>query len=508
MRKNDCVIIGDSLAAIHIANELAQDDFTVLLVRPDIAPVEVYESPKGAFVTDIASGCDLSFYSAGEYSGNLYGFKDKFELLPYPYRFHFNGKTLNEPGPDTEFLRVLSKQFPNHTDSLMRFYTALDFFDGIIDEIETKTGFIPPYSPKEMLVVFSQVYPWTSQIIKKASSISFARFLSDFNLPDEMDQLYTLMINDHLNLGLDSIDSLTGAGIITRRHHGLTYLQDGLPAFKDAMLDQLRSCENAEIIGGKKIDYIKTSAGIVYKIFIDQRDAHSVDWIIVDESIGLLGMDGSPASDAKFHPLGYYSNSHLDFKLCLGWEDKPHHDLPVGVNFILKDPKFPPHAPHSIRVDIMPPDLDDAFGLKTRVTVRGKYPVERILSSWGEKVDRDEMRKELLGLIEGELLLPSSKPVFAELILPKNVNDPFKETTDKNSSVTPFKFANEHINARVIQPTGINGGSIRLAFRCAERIAGEIKRKLTRRRILHEIAVKPIIKYPGFDKVVGVEPKR
>ena len=508
MRKNDCVIIGDSLAAIHIANELAQDDFTVLLVRPDIAPVEVYETPKGSFVTDMASGCDLSFYSAGENAGDLYGFKNKFDLLPYPYRLHFKDKTLNEPGPDAHFLRQLSRRFPNHAESLIRFYDVLDLYDGIIDEIETKTGILPPFTRKEMLTVYTQFFPWTSGIVNKAMSTSFARFLSRFNLPEEMVQLYTLICNDHLNLGLDSIDSLTGVGIIIRRHHGLTYFQDGLLAFRDAMLEKLRSCQNAEIIGGKKIDCIKTSAGIVYKIFIDQRDAHPVDWMIVDETIGLLGLDGNLASEAKFHPLEYYSNSHLDFKLCLAWEDEPHHDLPVGVNFILKDSKFPTHAPHSIRVDVMPPDSDDAFGLKTRITVRGRYPVERIVSSWGEKVDRDEMQKELLGLINGELFLPSSEPAFAELILPKNVNDPFKDDTDKKTSVTPFQFANEHFNARVIRPTGINGGSLRLAFRSAERIAGEIKGKLNRRRILHEIAVKPIINYPGFDKVVGAEQKR
>ena len=81
MKNHDCVIIGDSLAAIHIANELAREEFTVMLVKPDISPVEVYDSPKGAFECDLASGIDLVYYSSRYNSDDLYGFTEKFETL-------------------------------------------------------------------------------------------------------------------------------------------------------------------------------------------------------------------------------------------------------------------------------------------------------------------------------------------------------------------------------------------------------------------------------------------
>ncbi|MCD6216847.1 hypothetical protein J7L05_03170 [bacterium] len=507
MKKHDCVVIGDSLAAIHMANELAGEEFSVMLVRPDIAPVEVHETPKGAFECDLASGCDLAFYSMRESPGELYGFIDDFELLQYPFRLLGSGFALDEPGNDDEFLRQLSKRFPNRRNSILRFHNKVSYLHDIVHEIEIKTGLNPPYKKASSLHIITQLFPWIYVAVAKASKTSFARFISRFNLPEEMVNLYTLMCNDQLGLGMDSIDTLSGIELVMRRRHGLTRPKQGWIGFKNAMLDKLRSNKNATIVGGKKIDLIKSNAGIVNEIYIDERDAHPVDWIFVDESPGLLGFEELKSGECRFKPLGYYSNSHLDFKLFLGWEDEPPRNLPVGVNFICKDTKYPPHAPHVVRVDVMPPDIDDPYGLKTRITVRGKYPVERIVSSSGDKVNRDDVQKELIGLLD-EIAVPDSEPAYVELVLPQNANDPFKSDAEKLKSVTPSEFVAQHVNARLIKSSGINGGNLRIAFHSAEAIASEINRMLNIKKFFKEIAVKQLIKYPGFDETVGVEPKR
>ncbi len=507
MKKHDCVVMGDSLAAIHMANELADEEFSVMLIKPDISPIEVHETPKGAFECDLASGCDLVHYSSRDNAGDLYGFTDDFEILPFPFHLIGSGLALDEPGGDNEFLLQLAKKFPNHRISILRFQHHVSILHDMIYEIQVKTGLNPPYNQTEALHIITQMFPWNYLVIAKASKTSFAKFIVNFNLPEEMVNLYTLMCSNMLGLGMDSIDTLSGVELIMRRRHGLTRPKKGWAAFKNAMLDKLRANKNATIIGGKKIDLIKSSAGVVYEIYIDDRDVHPVDWMIVDESPGLLGFDGSRGGECKFKPLGYYSNSHLDFKLFLGWESEPPGNYPVGVNFVCKDFKYPPHAPHVVRVDVMLSDVDDPHGLKTRITVRGKYPVERIISSWGDKFKRDDMQNELLSLLD-EIAVPDTEPTYVELVLPKNISDPFKSDADKPKSITPSEFADQHLNARVIKSSGVNGGNMLIAFHSAEKIASEIIRPLQIKKFFQDIAVERIIKYPGFVETVGMESKR
>lgn len=505
MKQHDCVIIGDSLSAIHMANELARKDFTVMLVKPDISPVEVYDSPKGAFECDLASGIDLSYYSSRYNSDGLYGFTDNFETLPFPFRMTGSGFDLVEPGNNDDFLRLLTRKFPNHKEAIQRFEHDVSILHDMLYEIQVKTGLNPPFKQMETLHVITQMFPWNYYVIHKASKTSFARFIAKFNLPEEILNLFTLKSSNQL--GLDSLDTLSAVELIMRRRHGLTRPKTGWASFKTAMLDKLRENQNATIIGGKRIDLIKSKAGVVTEIYIDERDVHPVDWMIVDETPGLFGVDGAMDKECKFTPLGYYSNSHLDFKLFLGWECEPPKDFPVGINFLCKNYKYPPHAPHVVRVDIMPFNADDSHGLKTRITVRGKYPVERVISSWGDKFDKVEMRKELMSLLD-VIDVPTSEPAYAELVLPKNVNDPFKKDEDKPKSITPSDFADQHLNVRVIESSGINNGNMRIAFHSAEKIAYEITRCQRAKKLYKDIAFKPIIVYPGFCETVGIGPKR
>lgn len=496
MRKHDCVVIGDSLAAIHAAVQFAGAGFPVLLVRPDISPVELYETSKGTFECDIASGCDLSYYFNDIRADDLYGFRNNLEVLPYPYRTRTPRISLDEPGHDDAFLREIPSKIPGYNESILRFHAQISYLHDLVNEIEAKTGLIPKYSESSMPKLFTKLDPVTFANLSRMMNTSFKTMLSRFSLPEELMVHYTLICNDHLGLSPDSVDAITGAEVITRRRHGLNRPDSGWIALKDAMLEALRKRDRVSIIGGKRIDLVKSSAGFVFEIYIDERNVHPVDWLVIDESIGMLGFEGSTKTQGRFTPLGFYSRSHLDFKLCIGWSEMPPQNWQTGVNFVYTKTEFPHQAPHMVRVDVMPPESDNRYELKSKLTIRGRYPVERITTSWGQKVNRDELQDELMQAIKGYIPMPESEPVFAKLILPENYSDPFGDM--ESTIYAPREFRNLHKNVRLINASGINGGNMRFAFRSAERIAREIGLRVGVRRFFEDIALKPIVVRPGF----------
>lgn len=501
MQKHDCMVIGDSLAAIHTACELSSESY-VTLIRPVTIPVELHETPLGTFDCDLASGCDLSYFAAGEDAGNLYGVLDNIKLFKEAFHFWEKDSHLVEPTSQTEFLLKLSRQYPDHSEFISRFGSQIDHIHDILDEIETKTGLIPPFLPKQSVRIFSQLHPWVSAQVTRLQNIRFGRFLASFNLPADLVQLYNVMCHDFTGLGPESLDTLTGIALITRRFHGLSYPDGGWVTLKDAMLEHLRNSPNCKIIGGKPVDIIRSSSGVAYEVCIDERDAHQFDWLIVDQTVGMLGFDGHYSAQARFYPLSCYSRSQVDFKLFVGWESQSPKNFPVGVNYIYADTKFPPQAPHLVRVDCMPEDKSGDSELKTKLTLRGKYPCERIVSSWGARVDSSIIQDQLIRfLIDSSIPLPASEPDYLEMVFPSDCQNPF-ETDTKCAAVSPDEFARNHKNVWCIHGSGINGGSMRLAFRCGERIASHINQQKRIRQVLHDMVVKPVKMVPGFAKIL------
>jgi hypothetical protein len=497
MQKHDCVVIGDSLAAIHSACELTSGSY-VTLIRPVTIPVELHETPLGTFDCDLASGCDLSYYMAGEDAGGLYGILDKTKLLKESFHLWEKDSHLVEPTNRNEFLLKLSKQYPGHSEFISRFSCQIDHIHDILDEIETKTGLIPPFLIKQSVRIFSQLHPWVSSQVARLQNIKFGRFLASFNLPPDLVQLYNVMCHDSTGLGLESLDTLTGTALITRRFHGLSYPDGGWITLKDAMLKHLRNCPNCRIIGGKPVDIIRSSSGVAYEVCIDERDAHQFDWLIIDQTLGMLGFEGHYSTQARFSPLSCYSRSHVDFKMFVGWKSEPPKKFPVGVNYIYADTKFPPQAPHLVRVDCMPEDKSGESELRTKLTLRGKYPCERIVSSWGARTDSSAIQDELTRfLIDSSIPLPQGDPDYIEMVFPSDCQNPF-ETGIKCNAVSPDEFARNHRNVWCVNSSGINGASMRIAFRCAERIASQINQQKRLKQILHDIAVKPAKLVPGF----------
>lgn len=502
MQKHDCVVIGDSLAAIHTACVLSSGSY-VTLIRPVTIPVELHETPLGTFDCNLASGCDLSYYKAGEGAGNLYGILDKIKLLKESFHLWEKDSHLVEPTNQNEFLFELSRHYPDHSEFISRFVSQIEHIHDILDEIETKIGLIPPFPLNQSVRIFSQLHPWTSAQITRMHSIRFGQFLASFNLPADLIQLYNVMCHDYTGLGPESLDTLTGVAIITRRFHGLSYPEGGWITLKDAMLQHLRNCPNCAIIGGKPVDIIRSSSGVAYEVCIDERDAHQFDWLIIDQTIGMLGFDGHYSAQARFSPLNCCSRSHVDFKMFVGWKSQPPKSFPVGVNYVYADTKFPPQAPHLVRVDCMPDDNSDDSELKTKLTLRGKYPCERIVSSWGARTDPSVIQDELIRfLIESSIPLPASDPDYVEMIFPSDCQNPF-ETGKKCNAISPDEFARNHRNVSCIQLSGINGASMRIAFRSAERIASHIHHQKRLKQILHDIAVKPAKLIPGFSETLN-----
>ena len=505
MPKYDAIVIGDSLAAIHLALELARSDVSVLVVRPDSFPVEICETEAGSFDCDLASGCDLSYYASGDKAGDLYGFAKGFELHPFPFHLKGPSFSIDEPSEDFDFQIDFAKSFPAHRSCLMAFLTQLKFIHELADEIETKTGTGSCFKDVKDAVFLSHLPPWTYKHVKRLTSMSFCTFLSQFNLPSEFEKLYEVMCHDICGLGPDSIDALTGAEMITRRYHGLSRPSCGWISLKDAMLARFRGRSGADIIGGHKIDMIKSSAGIVYQVLIDERGEYTTDWLIVDETISLLAKQFIGAGGEKFIPLGFHSYSHASFRMLLGWKTKPPYAWPVGVNYYYNDMRFPPQAPHFLRLDVVPPVQDDEYGFPTRLTVRGNYPWERLVTSWGDRISLDEISSEIISSVSKALDFPSSEPDFARLVLPEKFYDPYSSDNHTKETLTPARFAMEHQNVRVIPSSGINGGNIRLAFRAAERIAKEIQHKIELKKKIWDIVVAPIEGSPSYKRILNAD---
>ena len=505
MPKHDAIVVGDSLSAIHLALELAQSDISVLVVRPDVFPVEVFETEIGQFDCDLASGCDLSYYAIDEKAGGLYGFAKNFDLYPFP--FHLKSPTLNldEPANDFDFQLKVAKIFPAHRSCLMAFLTQLKFIHELADEVETKSGIGGWFRDAKDSILLSHLPPWTYRHVKRLTSMSFCAFLSQFDLPVEFEKLYEVMCHDIYGLGPDSIDALTGAEMITRRYHGLSRPPGGWISLKDAMLTRLRGRRGISIIGGRKIDSIKSSAGIVYQVLIDERGEHTSDWLVIDETIGLLAKDFTGAGAGKFIPQDFHSISHAGFRMFLGWKTKSSGDLPVGVNYYYRDIRFPPQAPHLMRFDVIPINQNDPYGFPTRLTVRGNYPWERLSTSWGDRISTKELSSEIINTVSKVLNVPSNEPDFAHLVLPAKYHDPYSSNSPVNETLSPNKFAIEHQNVRVIPSSGINGASMRLAFRAAERIAKDIRARIELRKKIRDIVVAPIEGSPSYQKILKAD---
>jgi len=499
MPKHDVIVIGDSLAAIHCALELARGDISLLFVRPDNYPTEVHETPRGAFDSDIASGCDMSYYFAGENAGNLYGLADKIEKHPFSYRLKTPSLYFEEPTRDYDFQVELVKVFPAHKCELMSFICHSKFIHELADEIEIKTGVGTKFRDIKSSRLFTQLSPWSYNTAKSLIMQSFSDFLAPFNLPEEFNNLYEVMCHDQFGLGPDSIDALSGVELITRRFHGLSYPKGGWMVLKDAMLESLRNRQGVKIIGGKRIDLFKSSAGTVCEIYIDERGEYSADWFVIDETLGLMEKESYGAACGRYIPIGCHSQSHVNFRLFAGWESKPINELPVGVNYFYRDMRFPPQAPHLVRFDIMPTNDDDPYDLVSRLTVRGQYPWERIVSSSGYKVGVDEIKEEILDVMEQSFSM--GEPSYVDFALSRDICNPHLVPMEHKKIITSGRFASENNNIRIIYATSLNGGSMRLAFRSAERIARNIIRNIGLRKNLRDIISIPISKTESFRNV-------
>jgi hypothetical protein len=247
---------------------------------------------------------------------------------------------------------------------------------------------------------------------------------------------------------------------------------------------------------------LKSSGGIACEIYIDERGKHSADWFVIDETTGLLEMQKFGADCGRYIPVGCCNRSHVDFRLFLGWESPPKSELPIGVNYFYGDMRFPPHAPHLIRLDIMPPSDNDPYGLVSRITVRGKYPWERLITSSGYIANQDELKNEILNVSRETLELPVMEPSFECLMLPRNYCDSYNRLiASPVKTISPCKFSASHENVRIISSTSLSGGSMRLAFRCAERIASNIIRNIQTKKKLREFISLPITRMESFKRI-------